>query len=72
MRYDRQMSENGKFVNGLSQKPGNRKHRRRSDGTFGSWLRRVLAPDGLPDVLLAMTAGALAWIITDFLKSMFG
>lgn len=39
---------------------------------FWQWLRAAIAPDGLPDVLLAFGAGALAWIITGFLKSVFG
>jgi hypothetical protein len=36
---------------------------------FWRWLRASIAPDGVPDVLLAFSAGALAWLFTNFLKS---
>lgn len=39
---------------------------------FWQWLRNAIAPDGLPDVLLAFCAGAFAWIIAGFLRSMIG
>lgn len=35
------------------------------------WLRAEIAPDGLPDMVLAFTAGSFAWMITDFLRSIF-
>jgi hypothetical protein len=38
---------------------------------FWQRVRAAMAPDGLPDVLLAFSAGALAWLITNFLKLMF-
>lgn len=38
---------------------------------FWQWLRAELAPDGLPDTVLALSAGAFAWLITDFLRSIF-
>jgi hypothetical protein len=39
---------------------------------FWQWLRTKIAPDGLPDVLLAFSAGTFAWLITNILKTMFG
>jgi hypothetical protein len=36
---------------------------------FWQWLRAEIAPDGLPDTVLALSAGAFAWVITDFLRS---
>jgi hypothetical protein len=38
---------------------------------FWQWLRAEIAPDGLPDTVLALGAAAFAWVITDFLKSIF-
>jgi hypothetical protein len=38
---------------------------------FWQWLRTAIAPDGLPDVLIAFFAGAFAWMITNFLRSVF-
>jgi hypothetical protein len=37
--------------------------------TFWQWLRAEIAPDGLPDMVLAVSAGVFAWVITDFLRS---
>jgi hypothetical protein len=35
---------------------------------FERWLRRAIAPAGLSDVAIASIAGALAWLITLFLR----
>jgi len=39
--------------------------------SFWHWLRAEIAPDGLSDTVLALASGAFAWLITDFLRSIF-
>jgi hypothetical protein len=36
--------------------------------SFCQWLRAVIAPDGLSDTVLAVSASALAWVITDAIR----
>ena len=36
---------------------------------FWQWLRAEIAPDGLPDPALAVSARAIAWVITSFSES---
>ena len=38
---------------------------------FWQWLRAEIAPDGLPDTVLAVSASAFAWIITDVIRLVF-
>ena len=38
---------------------------------FWQWLRAEIAPDGLPDPVLAFGAGTIAWVITNFLRAIF-
>jgi hypothetical protein len=38
---------------------------------FWQWLRAEIAPDGLPDPVLAFSAGTIAWVITSFLRAIF-
>ena len=39
---------------------------------FWQWLRAEIAPDGLPDPVLAFSAGVFAWVITNLLRAIFG
>jgi hypothetical protein len=39
--------------------------------SFWLWLRAEIAPDGLPDMVLAVSAGAFAWVITDLIRLLF-
>jgi len=38
---------------------------------FWQWLRTKIAPNGLPDAVLAVSASAFAWVITDLIKFVF-
>lgn len=37
--------------------------------SFWQWFRAEIAADGLSDVALALTSGAIAWVITDLLRA---
>jgi hypothetical protein len=39
--------------------------------SFWQWLRAKIAPDGLSDMVLAVSASAFAWVITDVIRLVF-
>ena len=39
--------------------------------SFWLWLRAEIAPDGLSDTVLAVSASAFAWVITDLIRLVF-
>jgi hypothetical protein len=38
---------------------------------FWQWLRAEIAPEGLLDPVLAFSAAAFAWVITNLLRAIF-